>query len=189
MAEKQMNAVLKLRRDSQNNFERSNIILQKGEIALVTTPFSGTQIKVGDGTTRFKDLNYNNFGLLVEGFKNSDTEFVYPDNSTIVNPENHLLFMDRNTGFMYYWDHQDSKYKYVNRDIVPAASASTTGIAKLYDDLDGNNTDGSVTQYAVRGAFSKVQTAANNIVWKMDDEDREKLITNFSDLQSLSIVH
>lgn len=189
MAEKQMNAVLKLRRDSENNFNRFNIILQKGEIALVATPFSGTQIKVGDGITRFKDLNYNNFGLLVEGFKNSDTEFVYPDNSTVVNPENHLLFMDRNTGFMYYWDHQDNKYMYVNRDIVPLADASTSGVAKLYQTVDGDNTDGAVSQVAVRGAFSQVQTAANNIVWKMDDEDNEMLTTSFSDLQSLSIVH
>lgn len=189
MAEKSMNAVLKLRRDSENNFNRSNIILQKGEIALVTTPFSGTQIKVGDGTTRFKDLNYNNFGLLVEGFKNSDTEFVYPDNSTVVNPENHLLFMDRNTGFMYYWDHEQSKYMYVNRDIVPVADASTAGIAKLYQTVDGDNTDGAVSQFAVKGAFNQVQTAANNLVWKIDEEDDEKLVTNFSDLQSLSIVH
>lgn len=189
MAEKQMNAVLKLRRDNETNFNGSNIILQKGEIALVTTPFSGLQVKVGDGTTRFRDLNYNNFGLLVEGFKNSDTEFVYPDNSTKVNPENHLLFMDRNTGFMYYWDHEQSKYMYVNRDIVPVATDAVAGIAKLYQTVDGGNADGAVSQVAVKGAFSQVQTAANNIVWKMDEEDREMLTTSFSDLQSLSIVH
>lgn len=187
MTEKQMNAVLKLRRDSQNNFERSNIILQKGEIALVTTPFSGTQIKVGDGISRFNDLNYTNLGLLVEGFKQSDTVFLYPDNGTVVNPENHLLFLDRNTGFMYYWDHYNNKYMYVNRDAVPAADASTAGIAKLYQTVDGDNIDGSVTQAAVRGSFSKVQTAANNLTWEMKEED-EMFVTNLYDLKNLQVI-
>ena len=87
MAEKNMNAVLRLRRDSENNFKRTNMILQLGELALVITPFDGTLVKVGDGIHRFNELAYESFGILVKGFlhdKDSRDGFVLNDNSTVV---------------------------------------------------------------------------------------------------------
>ena len=186
MAEKQVQAVLRLRRDSENNFNRSNIILQDGELALVSTPFNGTKIKIGDGQHRFKELNYDTIGLLVEGFKSSDTQFLYPDNATIVNPLDHLLFMDRNTGFMYYWNTYHEKYEYVNKNEI--ASDSVAGIAKLYNDINGQNTDGAVTQAVLNTAFSRIQNAANTVVFRMNNDDVEQLDADLSSLNALQIL-
>lgn len=40
--------------------------------------------------------------------------------------------------------------------IVPSASPTTSGIAKLYNDFSGNNTDGSVTQDAIKSKLVRV---------------------------------
>lgn len=186
MAEKQVNAVLRLRKDSENNFKRSNIILQDGELAIVSTPFSGLKIKIGDGRHRFDELNYDTIGLLVEGFKRTDTQFVYSDNATVVEPQDHLLFLDRNTGFMYYWNTHNSKYEYVNKNEL--ATDQMAGIVKLYDSINGQNTDGAVTQAAVNVAFSRIQNAAKEVVYEMDEEDTERLNTNLSSLNALQIL-
>ena len=185
MAEKQMNAVLRLRKDSENNFNRSNIILQDGELAIVSTPFSGTKIKIGDGQHRFDELNYDTLGLLVEGFKHSDIEFAFTDNSTIVDPHDHLLFIDRNTGFMYYWNNNNSRYEYVNKNEL--ATNSVAGISKLYDDF-GDNTDGSITQATLSVAFRRVQNAANTVKFGMNSEVPEQLDADLSSLTALQIL-
>lgn len=186
MAEKQMNAVLRLRKDSENNFNRSNIVLQDGEVAIVATPFSGTKLKIGDGQHRFNELSYDTFGLLVEGFKNSDTQFVYSDNSTIVDPQSHLLFLDRNTGFMFYWNNNQEKYLYVNKNEI--ATSETAGITKIYDNINGQNTDGSVTQAALNTAFTRIQNAANTVVFQMNANDSEQLDADLSSLSALQIL-
>lgn len=178
MAEKSMNAVLRLRRDSENNFKRSNIILLEGEVALVQTPFDGVLVKVGDGIHRFNELRYENFGVLVKGFMQDPSSrdgFVLDDNATIVTPENHSLFLDQNNSFLYYWD--GDEYKYIGGNNVV-----------LYDSVVGDNTDGAVTQRAVKAAFKQVQDAANNVVWKIADNDPEMLTTSFTDLQTLSVI-
>lgn len=195
MAQKDMQAVLKLRRDSENNFTRSNIVLQEGELALVTRPFAGIQVKVGNGSDRFNDLPYANFGLLVKGFLVNDTKFVRTDNVTEVNPTEHILFLDGNTGFLYYWDPgkeglnpRPARYVYVKQDEVPAATDAVAGIMKLYNDLNGSNTDGAVTQAAVNTAMRRIQNAANGVVFEMDTEDTEKLNADLSPLGALQIL-
>lgn len=185
MAEKQMNAVLRLRRDSENNFKRSNIVLQSGEAAVVYTPFQGTRIKIGDGQTAFNDLAYENFGLMARGFKSQDI-FLDIDNQTVINPNDHILFLDLNSGFIYYWDYNNNEYKYVSGSIVPTATDAVEGIMKLYDTVNGNNTDGAITQRAAKNAFSAVQTAANNIEYTVN-VDEEMLIPNFDPLQTLNL--
>ena len=178
-----MQAVLKLRRDSENNFNRSNIVLQQGEVAIVSTPFHGTQIKIGDGTHRFNELKYDTFGLLARGFiGGTDASFNDATNHPIDHDE-HILFLDQNTGFLYYWN--GTKYVHIGGQDVVIATDQVSGISKLYDSVSGQNTDGSVTQRAVNQAFSAVQSAANNINWIMDNET---LVTSFSDLQNLNIT-
>lgn len=188
MAEKQMNAVLRLRRDSENNFKRTNMILQLGELALVQTPFDGMLVKIGDGVHRFTQLNYESFGILVKGFLHDDHSragFVLTDNETPVTPENHLLFLDLNTAFLYYWD--GDEYKYIGGQDVVLATDQVAGISKLYNSVNGQNTDGSVTQKAVHDALNKVQTAATNVIYQMDSVDGEQLNADFSSLQGINL--
>lgn len=180
-----MNAVLRLRKDNENNFKRSNIVLQSGEVAVVATPFHGTQLKIGDGQTPFRDLAYETFGLLARGFKNN-ADFYETDNTTIINPNNHILFLDINTGFLYYWDEGDNEYKYVSGSIVPIATDTVAGIMKLYDTINGENVDGAVTQRAVKEAVSAVQTAAHNVIFEVANEELKADFSSLADLQILN---
>lgn len=189
MAIRNMKAVLRLRRDSENNLNRSNLILLDGEVAIADTPFNGKRIKIGDGLHRFSELQYENMGILTEGLLVDDSTMKYPDNSTTIDPNNHLLFLDRNTGGMYYWN--GDQYVYINRQIaeLPIASDTVQGILKLYDTIEGQNTDGAVTQRAVNEAFNKVQVAANNVAWRFADNDDEMLVSDFSTLQNLDVFN
>lgn len=178
MAEKKMQAVLQLRRGDENYFLRSNIVLQKGEVAIVTTTYQGTRIKIGDGSTRFENLPYETFGLLAKGFISSSDPSVFNDATMHpINHNAHLLFLDQNTGFLYYWDPVNNRYQYVRQNEV-----------KLYDSIDGTATDGSVTQRALNAAMNRIQNAARNVVFGMDDTDTELLKTDFSSLQALQIL-
>ena len=202
MAEKQMNSVIKLRRDSERNFiQKGDIKLQAGEVAVVYTDFEGTRIKIGDGVHRFSELPYDTFGILVTGRINGDTEFIsMTDNSYVIDPNKHVLFLDVNTGFLYYWDTTEQKYKYIVKNEIPDASETIKGIAKLYNDLgsldeyrttqDANwGKDGSVNRNALNEAFSKIQTSASNFVLSMDDEDEEMLNADAVSLTSLDIFN
>jgi hypothetical protein len=58
----------------------------------------------------------------------------------------------------------------VGQDIVAQASDTFAGVAKLYNDLDDDNTDGSVTQAAIAGMLSDVPT--------VDAESDEKKVVH-----------
>lgn len=180
MAEKQMNAVLRLRRDSENNFNRSNLILQKGEAAVVVTPFNGTQIKIGNGEDTFNSLPYETFGLLLKGYKDND-RFLESDQSTVVNPANHILFLDIPTGFMYYWD--GIQYVYVNKTEIPVATDQIAGIVKLYNDLNNHNVDGAITQNAVVKMAENIESITFNM-----DQDDERLDMDLLPLKNVKII-
>lgn len=196
---KNMNAVIRLRRDAEHNFVQSNMILQSGEVAVVYTPFDGTRIKIGDGVKRFNELPYDVYGLLVRGRLENETTFIsMVDNETVLDHNKHILFLDQNTGFMYYWDEEEEKYKYVNRNEVPDASGTMKGIAKLYSNIgnlddyirstDPNfGLDGSVNQKALNAAFSKIQNAATTVLFQINDRDNEQLDADLSSLNALQI--
>lgn len=198
MAEKQMNSVIRLRRDSENNFLRGNIKLLSGEVAVVSTPFEGTRIKIGDGQHRFSELPYDTYGILVKGRLEDDSHFIsMVDNSTVIDHDKHVLFLDQNTGFLYYWDADELKYKYVNKNEVPDATDRIKGIAKLYDSIgaldeyltsvDPNfGRDGSVNQRILNSAFSKLQNAATTVVFNVD-ANAEQLNADLSSLNALQI--
>lgn len=178
MSEKTVQAVIKLRRGSENEFNRSKLVLQKGEVALVTTSFQGTQIKIGDGVTRFDQLKYDTLGLLAKGFISSSDPSVFNDTSVHpINHDEHLLFLDQNTGFLYYWDPVNNKYQYVRQNEV-----------KLYDTLDGSATDGSVTQRALNVAMNRIQNAARNVQFEMNAAE-ETLNANLDSLTALQILN
>lgn len=57
MANKQLNAVIQLRKDTESNWNSSNPILANGELAVVLTS-TGIRFKVGDGTSQYSTLDF-----------------------------------------------------------------------------------------------------------------------------------
>lgn len=190
MVAKQLNAVIRLRTDTENNFTRANLVLQSGEVAIVHTPFNGIQIKIGDGEKPFTQLPYETFGLLCKGKLLSNTEFREKDQVTLAKPDDHILFLDITSGKMHYWD--GTKYCPVGSGSeVPIASDTVVGIAKLYSTISGTNEDGSVTQKAINKAFTDVESAANNLLFEVEKEAESKdgmLIADFSQLKELQLT-
>jgi hypothetical protein len=66
---KQMNAILRLRRDNDYNYEKvkDKLIPANGEICLVDTARSGLRAVCGDGKTPFGELEYIDT-LFVKGY-------------------------------------------------------------------------------------------------------------------------
>jgi hypothetical protein len=61
---KTVNAVIRLRRDSEVDFERvkDTFIPADGEMVLVDTAEKGLRVKVGDGIKTFAELDYTTLG-------------------------------------------------------------------------------------------------------------------------------
>lgn len=53
----QFNARIKMKRDSEENWNQNNPILLNGEIALVEKQ-KGIELKIGDGEKQFKEVSY-----------------------------------------------------------------------------------------------------------------------------------
>ena len=63
-----INAIIRLRRDNDYNFEtiKNTFIPANGEVVLVDTAGKGLRAKVGDGITTWANLNYTDEGLRQE---------------------------------------------------------------------------------------------------------------------------
>ena len=61
---KTVNAVIRLRRDSEVDFEKvkDTFVPANGEMILVDTTNDGLRVKIGDGVSTFAELDYTNLG-------------------------------------------------------------------------------------------------------------------------------
>lgn len=194
--------IIRLRKANEADFIEKNTALADGEVAIVETPFDGIRLKIGQGEgSTFNSLPYETFGLVLKGkVANNDTMFIRSDNVTgvgktatgytVPGPTEFLLFVDTTSGKIYYWNVDQDKYVSVTGSSVdiPVATESVAGIMKLYDTLDGTNTDGTVTQRAINVGFRKVQTAANNVVANMNTVDNEMLQIDLNTLKTLNVI-
>ena len=149
-----MQAVLRLRRDSEYGYNnRHSFIPMDGEVCLVNTNFEGLRAKIGDGRTQFKNLKYVDFGIVQKGYYH-DGKFYADSNHQNELATNAVIYIDKQTRKAYYYDNDE----YVLIHDIPMASSSTPGLVKLYDDWDGLNDDGAVTQRALRLRLQQLET-------------------------------
>lgn len=149
---------ISLRRDNDYNYNKvgEKFIPKKGEVCLVDTARMGLQIKIGDGSTNYNNLKYDN-QVLVKGYLSNG--IFYAENTH----ENELdrifgrIYIDNyNINNLYYWSGE--QYELVGKGL-PTASATEAGIMKLYDDL-GNNTDGTITQAKITSELNHKVSAS-----------------------------
>ena len=149
-----LNAIVQLRRDSENNFDKikDSFVPMNGEVVLVDTR-NGLRAKVGDGKT-----NYNQLSFTDESYKDAvingyyDNGIFYKDiNKTdILDGQKNKLYVDNAHSKIYYYDGDF----FVNiQESLSAATETTSGTVKLYNDL-GNNTDGTITQKRLTEEFN-----------------------------------
>ena len=158
MSQKIYNAIIKLRRDNDYNYNKvaNTFIPAKGEVCVVDDAHFGIRAKVGDGTTTYGALAFTDTyelnrvverGYLISG------AFYYTNSAVVANmipAVDYRLYLDITTGSVYYYN--SSAYVLI-KSSLPTASAVEAGIMKLYADK-GSNTDGTMTQKAITDALN-----------------------------------
>lgn len=159
MAIKRVEAIFKLRRDNDYNYEKvkDTFIPAKGEVCLVDTARLGLCVKVGDGVSTYGSLEYVNtifqMGTFVEG-----KAFI---NDKEITPNGNKIYIDaNNTNDLYYYN--GVEFVLIGPGSLPTASAETAGIMKLYS-TTGENMDGTMTQKAITDELNTKVSASVNL--------------------------
>ena len=159
MATKRVEAIFKLRRDNDYNYEKvkDTFIPAKGEVCLVDTARLGLCVKVGDGVSTYGSLEYVNtifqMATFVEG-----KAFV---NDKEITPNENKIYIDaNNTNDLYYYN--GVEFVLIGPGSLPTASAETAGIMKLYS-TTGENVDGTMTQKATSDELNTKVSASVNL--------------------------
>ena len=157
MSQKIYNAIIKLRRDNDYNYNlvADTFIPANGEVCLVDDAHFGIRAKVGNGVATYGALPFADEyvqnrvverGYLING------EFYYTNSETSaqqMEAVDYKLYLDIPSGKVYYYD--STNYVLIQA-LVPTATAAEAGIMKLYTSK-GSNTDGTMTQKAITDAI------------------------------------
>ena len=146
-----INAVLRLRKDTEANYAKvkDTFVPANGEVCLVDTDRDGLRAVCGDGKTPFGQLSYF-VDLIQLGYYVSGKFYKEASGATALLASPTRVYIDIPSGKMYYYE---AGYREITVTF-PVASATTAGIAKLYD-TTGGNTDGSMTQKSITDALNK----------------------------------
>lgn len=159
MATKRVEAIFKLRRDNDYNYEKvkDTFIPAKGEVCLVDTARLGLCVKVGDGVSTYGSLEYVNTIFQMVTFAEGKA-FV---NDKEIAPSGNKIYIDaNNTNDLYYYN--GVEFVLIGPGSLPAASAETAGIMKLYS-TTGENVDGTMTQKAITDELNTKISASVNL--------------------------
>ena len=159
MATKRVEAIFKLRRDNDYNYEKvkDTFIPAKGEVCLVDTARLGLCVKVGDGVSTYGSLEYVNTIFQMVTFVEGKA-FV---NDKEIAPSGNKIYIDaNNTNDLYYYN--GVEFVLIGSGSLPAASAETAGIMKLYS-TTGENVDGTMTQKAITDELNTKISASVNL--------------------------
>lgn len=159
MAIKRVEAIFKLRRDNDYNYEKvkDTFIPAKGEVCLVDTARLGLCVKVGDGVSTYGSLEYVNTIFQMVTFVEGKV-FI---NDKEITPNGNKIYIDaNNTNDLYYYN--GVEFVLIGPGSLPTASAETAGIMKLYS-TTGENVDGTMTQKAITDELNTKISASVNL--------------------------
>ena len=140
---KTINTIIQLRRDNEFNYP-TTYVPRNGEVLLIDTPTKGLQVKVGNGTSTFTQLDYYASDIIVRGYYFEDKFYSDNNHENLITGSNLKIYVDISTSRLYIYN--EEQYTIINT--VPYASSADAGILKLYN-TTGSNTDGTMTQKAI----------------------------------------
>lgn len=169
MAIKRIEAIFKLRRDYDYNYEKvkDTFIPSKGEVCLVDTNDYGLRSKVGDGVTPYGQLTFsdNSNNVVLTGYFFNGSFYV--DSTYTVElekGEKHLYIDKNNKSSLYIWNGE----AYVS--LTPEATETIAGVMKLYQTY-GKNIDGTMSQKAITDGITSIKL-------ELDEDSDECLVLN-----------
>ena len=145
-------AVVQVRRNNLYNYEKDQdtFIPMDGEICLVDTPDAGLRVKVGDGVSTFRELDYADT-VIEKGYFADGSFYRDSQHTKEIATNTNMLYVDLATAKLCIYD--GSEYFVVTPD-VPVATEESAGIMKLYKGL-GQNEDGTMTQKSIKDELDK----------------------------------
>ena len=148
-------------RDNDYNYDKvaDIYIPASGKICLVDTARDGLRVKVGDGITVWKDLEYaDEFiikGYYHEGIFYKDEQYTIP-----ISGVSHKIYIDLVERVIYFYDGEN--FLTAASGANKPASESEAGAVKLYQEL-GNNIDGTMSQKTITDELNdKVKIQLNH---------------------------
>ena len=157
MSQKIYNAIIKLRRDNDYNYNAvaNTFVPANGEVCIVDDAHFGIRAKVGNGVASYGALpfadQYVQNRVVERGYLKNGA-FYYTNvesQAQLMEAVDYKLYLDILTGGVYYYD--TTAYTLV-KSSLPTATAVEAGVMKLYT-TKGLNTDGTMTQKAITDAI------------------------------------
>ena len=163
---KVINAVIRLRRDNDYNYERikDTFVPANGEVVLVDTAKDGLRAKVGDGISTYAQLTFTDADLrnaALQGYFDDGIFYQDPTLSTPFPKMINKIYIDKTSSKIYYFNGVD--YVPIEANLT-TASADIAGTMKLYN-TTGQNIDGTMTQKSITDELDlrfKTDVDANN---------------------------
>jgi len=105
---KTLNAIVRLRRDSENNFEKikDSFIPANGEVVLVDTK-NGLRPKVGNGNLPYSKLEFIDESYrdtIINGYYENGIFYTDVNKTDILNGQRNKLYIDNAHSKIYYYD-------------------------------------------------------------------------------------
>lgn len=148
------NGIIRLRRDNDYNYDKvkDTFIPANGEVCLVDTARRGLRAKVGDGVTKFGELDYVDAqiyseveSIVIRGYLKDGVFYSDSIHTQAIVPSATSIYINVNENKIYSYN--GVEYEEVGGQIH-TASATTAGIMKLYNEM-GQSVDGTMTQKAI----------------------------------------
>lgn len=148
------NGIIRLRRDNDYNYDKikDTFIPANGEVCLVDTALRGLRAKVGDGVTKFGELEYIDTqiyseieSVVIRGYLKNGVFYYDSMHTNAIVPKASSIYINASENKIYSYN--GIEYEEVGGQLH-SASATTAGIMKLYTGM-GQNTDGTMTQKAI----------------------------------------
>ena len=151
-----------VRRDNDYNYDKvaDTFVPSNGEICLVDTSKDGLRVKVGDGKTVWRELEYAD-EFIIKGYYNEgkfykDNLFTKPISGAV-----HKLYIDLRTNKIYFYDNDTFLAPTMGITVDDIATPDRAGVVKLYDEL-GEAEDGTLSQKALTEELEgKVEVTLN----------------------------
>ena len=169
MAVKRIEAIFKLRRDYDYNYEKvkDTFIPSKGEVCLVDTNNYGLRSKVGDGITSYGKLAFsdNSNNVVLTGYFFNGSFYVDSTYTVELEKGEKHLYIDKNSkSSLYIWNGE------VYIPLAPEATETIAGVMKLYQAY-GKNIDGTMSQKAITDGITSIKL-------ELDKNSEECLVLN-----------
>ena len=134
-------------RDNDYNYDKvaDTYIPASGKICLVDTARDGLRVKVGDGVTVWKDLEYAD-EFIVKGYYHEGAFYKDEKHTTPISGASHKIYIDLVERVIYF--HDGENFLSTAGGVNKPASESEAGVVKLYQGL-GNSVDGTMSQKAI----------------------------------------